>query len=91
MPAQPKPSRITPHAETLRSVLEGPRNQWLTRREIALKLHKKRLTPYEIDLLHLLAERGTIQIMQEEGYSRDGYRWLYGVLDDDHPPPPVRS
>ena len=91
MPAQPKPSRITPHAETLREVLEGSRNQWFTRREIALKLDKRRLTPYEIDLLHLLAERGRIHIMQEEGYSRDGFRWIYGVFDDERPPPPVRS
>lgn len=91
MPAQPGPARITPHAERLRDLLEGSRNQWLTRREIAMMLGKRRLTPYEIDLLHLLGERGHIHIMQEEGYSREGFRWIYGVFDEDRPPPPVRS
>jgi hypothetical protein len=82
MAAQPKPKRLTPRADVLRKTLEGSTNHWFTRREIALKVGKKRLTPYEIDLLHLLAEKGAIQISQEEGYSRDGYRWLYGVFDN---------
>lgn len=91
MPIQPKPTRITAHAEKLRTVLEGSKNQWFTRSEVALLMEKRRLNPHEIDLLHLLGERGHIHIMQEEGYSRDGFRWIYGVFDDDQPPPPVRS
>ena len=81
MSPQPKPQRITTHAEKLRGVLEESRNQWLTRRQIALKIGKKRLTPYDIDLLDLLAEHGIIQREQNEGYSREGYRWIYGIFD----------
>ena len=82
-----KSKRITIQAEKLLDALGGSKNLWLTRREVAFKIGKKRLTPYDIELLELLAEQGHIAVAQEEGYSRDGYRWLYGVFDGAPPPP----
>ena len=79
-----KSQRLTAHARKLLAGLESRRNQWLTRREIAYLIGKKRLTPYDIDLLALLAEHGEIRMEQEEGYSREGYRWIYGVFDPEH-------
>lgn len=83
MKQAPKPKRITAHAEKLLNGLEKKRNQWQTRNDIAKLISKKRLTPYDIDLLDLLAEQGYIRREQEEGYSREGYRWVYGVFDRD--------
>ena len=76
-------NRLTPQAYKLLGVLEKRRNQWLTRLEIARGTGKKRLTPYDIDLLARLAENGRIRAQQDAGYSREGYRWLYGVFDDE--------
>ena len=81
--AAPKPSRITAHGYKLLEGLERRRNQWLTRKEVALVIGKKRLTPYDIAMLELLAEQGHIDMDQQEGYSRDGYRWIYGVFDPE--------
>lgn len=81
------PTRITAHAEKLREALRSTPNEWLTRRDIAFKVGKKRLTPYDIELLDLLAERKEIYRAQEEGFSREGFRWVYGWFDK--PPPEV--
>lgn len=85
MPPNP-PRRITAHAQKLQRALEGRRNRWHTRRKVALAIGKKRLTPYDIQLLDLLAAQGLIRATQEEGYSREGFRWLYGVFDPDADP-----
>lgn len=84
MAADRKPQRVTPHAQKLLDALEKRRNQWLTRLEVARAIGKKRLTPYDINLLELLAESGQIRVQQTEGYSREGYRWEYGVFDEEH-------
>ena len=76
-----KPQRLTPHATKILTALEKRRNQWLTRLDVAHLIGKKRLTPYDINLLHLLAEIGNIRVQQVEGYSREGYRWEYGIFD----------
>jgi len=75
-----KPTRITEQAEKLRGAIEKQPNRWLTRKQVANAIGKKRLTPYDIDLLEILADRGLIKMQQEEGYSRDGYRWVYGFF-----------
>ena len=75
--------RRTKHADKLLQALDGYRNHWFTRREIAAAIGKKRLTPYDIQLLEFLAENGHIRMNQEEGYSREGFRWVYGVFDEE--------
>jgi len=78
------PQRITAHAEKMLDGFNKHRNEWLTRKDIAVMIGKKRLTPYDIDLLELMAERDLIRMEQEEGYSREGYRWIYGIFDPDY-------
>jgi hypothetical protein len=78
------PKRMTIHAEKMLAQLQAHKNRWHTRSEVAFLMKRKRLTPYDIQCLELLAEMGLIMVDKEEGYSRDGYRWLYGVFDT-HP------
>jgi len=77
-----KAKRITAHGFKLRDAIETRRNQWLTRKDVAVLIGKKRLTPYDIDMLALLAENGHIRVEQQEGFSREGYRWVYGIFDE---------
>lgn len=84
MSPAPKPKRITAHADKLLNGLNRRRNQWLTRSDVAVLIGKKRLTPYDIDLLELMAEQGLIRVEKEDGYSREGFRWIYGVFDAEH-------
>ena len=80
-----EPKHLTAQAYKLLNGLEKHPNQWLTRREIAKTIGKKRLTPYDIALLDLLAERNLVNRSQEEGFSREGYRWIYGIFDENDP------
>jgi hypothetical protein len=75
------PTRITEHAERILAVLENVKNRWHTRSELAALMERKRLTPYDIVCLELLVKMELVQQDKEEGYSRDGYRWRYGVFD----------
>ncbi|TVR22817.1 MAG: hypothetical protein EA396_05365 [Anaerolineaceae bacterium] len=76
---------ITEHGQKILAILQTQRNRWLTRGQIAAALGKRRLTPYDITLLELFVDEGFIQSRQQKGYSREGFRWLYGIFDD--PPP----
>jgi len=84
MPSE-KAKRITAHGIKLRDAIESRRNHWLTRKDLASLIGKKRLTPYDIDMLALLAENAQIRVKQEDGYSREGYRWVYGIFDENIP------
>lgn len=75
------PSQLTEHAHKIYQAIDQQRNQWLTRAQIAHSIGKKRLTPYDVDLLSLLIEEEMIDCQQEQGFSREGYRWVYGVFD----------
>lgn len=77
--------QITPHGEKILAIFAAQRNRWLTRGQIASGLGKRRLTPYDITLLEIFVDAGFIQSRREEGYSREGFRWVYGLFDD--PPP----
>ncbi len=79
------PNRITAHAQKILDAIHKRRNQWLTRAQIAQGLGKRRLTPYDVTLLDFLTDSGHIQSKKEEGYSREGYRWVYGVFDRPAP------
>lgn len=63
--------------QALRAV-DDPQH-WLDRSEIARLLGKKRLTQYEIALLDLLTEQGSIETRQQEGYSPLGYKWQHRI------------
>ncbi len=75
------PNRMTVHAEGILILLQKNKNHWLTRSQVAGLMKRKRLTPYDILCLDLLVTLGLVYQDKEEGYSRDGYRWRYGVFD----------
>lgn len=72
---------LTAHAEKIYQAICQHPNQWLTRAQVAHIIGKKRLTPYDVDLLHQLVDGEMIKCQQEKGFSREGYRWRYGVFD----------
>jgi predicted DNA-binding ArsR family transcriptional regulator len=72
---------LTEHAQKIYHAISAQRNQWLTRAQIARMIGKNRLTPYDIALLDRLVEEEMIDSQQEQGFSREGYRWVYGVFN----------
>jgi hypothetical protein len=80
------PNRITDHAQKILSAIAQRRNQWLTRAQVAQAIGKRRLTPYDVTLLDFLTDSGHIQTKQEAGFSREGYRWVYGIFDKPDTP-----
>ena len=77
-------SHITFQAEKILQVLEQSRNRWFTRNEIAHELGKNRLTPYDISLLELLVSQQLIQTKRDAGFSPYGYRWMYGIFEEQN-------
>lgn len=75
------PDYLTEHTQKIyHAILQQP-DQWLTRAQIARLIGKKRLTPYDIALLDWLVDAEMIVCQQEQGFSREGYRWVYGVFN----------
>lgn len=75
------PKRMTTHAEWILILIQNNKNRWLTRSRIAELMNRNRLTPYDIKCIEMLVELGLVYQDKEDGYSRDGYRWRYGVFD----------
>ncbi|MCL4253045.1 MAG: hypothetical protein KJ043_04605 [Anaerolineae bacterium] len=75
------PTRITDHADGILLLLQENKNRWHTRIQVAELMGRTRLTPYDIQCLELLVQMDLVYQGKEDGYSRDGYRWRYGVFD----------
>lgn len=52
---------LTPHQLKLVQALYDSEGKWLTRAEVARAISKKRLTPYDINCLDMLTEKGLIE------------------------------
>lgn len=76
MTAMKQPDRITPLGNLLRGVLQAEAGKWLTRNQIAEKLGRSRLTPYDIATLEYLANQGLIEARQATR-GVIGKRWEY--------------
>ena len=53
---------LTPHQIKLVEALYNAGDTWLTRAQIARAVGKRRLTPYDINILAMLAHRGLIEM-----------------------------
>lgn len=53
--------RFTPHQKKLVQALYDHSGKWLTRAKLARAISKRRLTPYDIDCLKLLTDKGLIE------------------------------
>ncbi len=57
-------------------------DHWLSRSDIADLIGKKRLNPYEVAAIDLLAENGLIERTREQMPGPIGYQWKYRVLNN---------
>jgi hypothetical protein len=79
---QHKSPPITEHALKLLEVLQQQDGQWMTRRAIAEGLGKRRLTPYDIELLQRLCDERLAEIGKRPNPTPIGYEYAYrAVLD----------
>lgn len=53
---------LTPHQFKIMQVMYDAGDEWLSRAMIAKRLKKRRLTPYDINCLTMLAEKNILQI-----------------------------
>jgi hypothetical protein len=54
--------QMTPHQLKLIQAMYDSDGKWLTRSGVAKAIRKKRLTPYDIDILHMLGEKGILEL-----------------------------
>jgi hypothetical protein len=68
---------ITDQALKLLEVLRDRPNRWLKRKEIALALGKRRLTPYDIELLQRLCDEDLAEIGKRPNPTPIGFEYAY--------------
>lgn len=68
---------LTDQALKLLEALQSQPGQWLKRKEIALALGKRRLTPYDIELLQRLCDEGLAEIGKRPNPTPIGFEYAY--------------
>ena len=68
---------ITEQALKILEVLQEKPGAWLKRKEIALALGKRRLTPYDIELLQRLCDEDLAEIGRRSNPTPIGYEYAY--------------
>ncbi|MBZ0293848.1 MAG: hypothetical protein K8L99_14880 [Anaerolineae bacterium] len=71
---------ITDHALKLLEVLQAQTGQWLNRKAIAEGVGKRRLTPYDIELLQRLVDEGLVEIGKRPNPTPIGYEYAYRAV-----------
>lgn len=76
-------SELTPHQlKIVQAVYDGG-GEWLTRAKVAKALGKRRLTPYDINCLKMLAEKGiVIESTQPTTAPGSDFAYVYHMPDD---------
>jgi hypothetical protein len=64
-------------ANKILNVLRGEQDKWHNRRDIAKKLGKNQLNPYDIAVLQMLGMQGQVETDQRENNSPVGWEWVY--------------
>jgi hypothetical protein len=74
---------LTPHQlKIIQAVYDGSGN-WLTRAKMAKALGKRRLTPYDINCLKMLAEKGIVlESTQPTTAPGSDFAFVYHMTDD---------
>lgn len=73
----------TPQAQKLVAILYDTAD-WMTRDEIAGRLHKNRLTPHDISLLERLAASDFVEIKKRDRSGRIGFEFIYRLEGQIH-------
>lgn len=74
-------NRLTNHQWKLLEVLIQANMKWVTRRQIANTIGKRRLIPYDIDCLKTLEEFELVNIEQVHDDTPIGYQVVYRVSE----------
>jgi hypothetical protein len=74
---------ITDQALKLLEALKSKPGQWFKRKEIALAVGKRRLTPYDIELLQRLCDEELIEIGKRPNPTPIGFEYAYRALAGD--------
>lgn len=74
---------MTPHKLKILQALYDADGHWMTRSKVARSLGKKRLTPYDIDCLNMLTDKGII-LTSTQPTSAPGsdFAYIYSMPDD---------
>lgn len=70
-------NELTNHQWKLLEVLIKANARWITRRQIAQVIGKRRLIPYDIDCLRLLQERSLVDMKKIDDNTPIGYQVVY--------------
>ena len=74
---------LTPHQVKILEALYDVGDVWLTRAQIAKAIDKKRLTPYDIEILQKLTERGLLETStQPTNAPGSDFAYIYRMSDD---------
>lgn len=74
---------LTPHQLRVLQIVYDGGGRWLTRAKVAKALGKRRLTPYDINCLKLLSDRGIIEEGQQETSAPGSdFAYCYNMPDD---------
>jgi hypothetical protein len=71
---------MTDQARKLLKVLHSRPEHWFKRKEIAQAIDKRRLTPYDIDLLQRLCDEDLAEIGRRPNQTPIGYEYAYRAL-----------
>lgn len=75
-----KKSTLTEQSHRILEVLRANQDEWLSRKDIARGLGKRRLTPYDIELLQRLCEEGLAEIGKRPNSTPIGYEYAYQAV-----------
>lgn len=67
---------LTPHMKKILDALRSA-GDWMNRAQLAEALGKKRLTPYDVQILDGLATAGTVEAQRREKPGFIPYEWVY--------------
>ncbi|MAS38219.1 MAG: hypothetical protein CL610_29755 [Anaerolineaceae bacterium] len=74
---------ITDQALKILDVLQDKPGEWMKRKEIALALGKRRLTPYDIELLQRLCDEKLAEIGKRPNPTPIGFEYAYRAMSED--------
>lgn len=76
-----KKSTLTEQSLKILEVLRSNQNDWLSRKDIARGLGKRRLTPYDIELLQRLCDERLAEIGKRPNPTPISYEYAYQAVD----------
>jgi len=75
--------KLTPHQRKILQLMYDANGEWLTRAMVAKRLEKRRLTPYDINCLTMLSNKGILEAdTQPTTAPGSDFAYIYTMLDN---------